>query len=979
VDFVGSRVGKLAGKLLNAVSSILFVMDLGLRPEVMRLVKARGFTEWTEIQEKAIPLILEGKNVLAIAPTGLGKTESVFLPILSKILDAHDAGDKRGIKALYVTPLKALNRDLMERLLFWTRVLGISLAVRHGDTSASERVKQRDQPAEVFITTPETLQSMLVAPKLKDSLSNVKFVVVDEVHELVESKRGLQLELGLERLREKTPFFQAIGLSATIGSEEKAARFIARDAIVVKTVLERGLKASVECPTQPKTESLEELGVSKESRAKLERVMDLIEAHSRTLLFVNTRYIAESLGSLLAETRLKDEVAVHHSSLSKEARLETEKEFKSFGGKLKAIICTSSLELGIDVGSVDLVIQFISPRQVTRFLQRVGRSGHRKHLTPKGVIIANDALDCFESAVIVSRAKKGLLEPLEIRENALDVIAHQAAGLALDFNQITVEKAFAIVKRAPSFETLSMQDFIEVLKQASDAKNISFDGTRFSANKKTRLYYYENLSTIRDTRKYFVKDADKRKNVGVLDEDFVNEYLYPNATFITRGKAWRVLSITENEVIVEATRDLEAAIPDWVGEEIPVSREVAEQTSELIKKLGEQASERASKEHANEENKNKEHESNENKEHESEERAGEETAQAEELYCSLDALNKMLEFSREQKKFFEPNANEIVIETNKNFAAVHCFAGTKANETLSRALGALLSASFGASVRSKASAYGFLLEFPKNVNGEKIKQAMQELSGRSLRAILNQTLPNSTLYRHKFVGVAKAFGVLRKDSELGGFGVRRLVEALRDTPVFKEALEETFFDKLDVQTAAEALGKKILVIQDRGEWSPLAKQFFDFGAFSELLIPPEPSSQVVQAFKQELLEKRVRLLCVYCSKTFGRTLSEYRSLACPYCKSTQLTLADYEEVFEKKNKKKLLTREEENKLREAKRVASLVSAYGRRALLALATFGVGPASAARVLARLQKTDDEFYADLLEAQKKFIKTRRFWQL
>ncbi len=921
-------------------------MELGLRPEVMRLVKAKGFTEWTEIQEKAIPLVLEGKNILAIAPTGFGKSEVAFLSILSKILDAHDAGDKRGIKALYITPLRALNRDLMERLLFWTRVLGISLAVRHGDTSASERVKQREQPAELFITTPETLQSMLVAPKLKDALSNVKFVVIDEVHELVESKRGLQLELGLERLREKAPSFQTIGLSATIGDEKEAARFVARNAIVVKSSVERGLKAGVECPAQPKTDELEELGVSKESRAKLERVMDLIETHSRTLLFVNTRYVAESLGSLLFETRLKDEIAVHHSSLSREARLETEKEFKSFGGKLKTIICTSSLELGIDVGSIDLVIQFVSPRQVTRFLQRVGRSGHSKHLTPKGIVIANDALDCFESAVIVSRAKKGLLEHLEIRKNALDVVAHQAAGLALDFEQLTVDKAFSLIKRARSFETLSMQEFIEVLKQASDAGNISFDGTRFSANKKTRLYYYENLSTIRDVRKYFVKDADKRKNVGVLDEDFVNEYLYQNATFIASGRAWRVLSISDDEVVVEATRDFGAAIPDWVGEEIPVTREVAEQTSELIAELG---------------------------------NAKESEELAQELSCSQDALKKMIEFAREQKKFFESKAGEITIETNKNFAVVHCFAGTKANETLSRALGALLTASLGASVRSKASAYGFLLEFPKNVDGEKLKQALQELSGRSLRAILENALPHSTLFRHKFVGVAKAFGVLRKDSELGGFGVRRLVEALWGTPVFKEALEETFFDKLDLQTAAEALGQKISLIQGRGEWSPLAKQFFNYGAFSELMVPAEPNSQVVQAFKQELLEKRVRLLCAYCGKKFGRTLSDDRVLACPYCKSTQLTLEEYGEVLEKKKRKRELSEEEKRGLREAKRVVSLIAAYGKRALLALETFGVGPKSASRVLARLHKTDDEFYADLLESQKKFIKTRRFWRL
>ncbi|MFH0973753.1 MAG: DEAD/DEAH box helicase, partial [Candidatus Micrarchaeota archaeon] len=184
-----------------------------LRSEVVRIAKAKGFTEWTEIQEKAIPLVLAGKNVLAIAPTGFGKSEVSFLPILSKILDAHDEEakleteqasglpQKQGIKALYVTPLRALNRDMLERLESWCALLGISITVRHGDTTQTERKKQRDKPAEIFVTTPETLQSMLVAPVLGDALENVRFVVIDEVHELADSKRGLQLSLGLQRLR----------------------------------------------------------------------------------------------------------------------------------------------------------------------------------------------------------------------------------------------------------------------------------------------------------------------------------------------------------------------------------------------------------------------------------------------------------------------------------------------------------------------------------------------------------------------------------------------------------------------------------------------------------------------------------------------------------------------------------------------------------------------------------------------------------
>ncbi len=175
-----------------------------LDSRVQKLVRTR-FSEPTEIQVLAIPAILEGKNVLAIAPTGFGKMEAAVLPILTRLLETIDAGKREGIQVIYITPLKALNRDMTERLEFWCHLLGIRLAVRHGDTTSSERAKQRDSPPQFMVTTPETLQSMLIAPKLEKSLENVKWVVVDEVHELADSKRGLQLSLGLQRLRLKTP------------------------------------------------------------------------------------------------------------------------------------------------------------------------------------------------------------------------------------------------------------------------------------------------------------------------------------------------------------------------------------------------------------------------------------------------------------------------------------------------------------------------------------------------------------------------------------------------------------------------------------------------------------------------------------------------------------------------------------------------------------------------------------------------------
>jgi ATP-dependent Lhr-like helicase len=923
-----------------------------LRPEVVRVARAKGFAEWTEIQEKAIPLVLAGKNVLAIAPTGWGKSEVAFLPILSRILDAHDSATenaKRGIKALYITPLRALNRDMLERLESWCALLGVSIAVRHGDTTQTERKKQRDKPAEIFVTTPETLQSMLVAPVLSDALANVRFVVVDEVHELADSKRGLQLALGLERLKEKSGGFQVIGLSATVGNEEEVARFLARDAVVTKSGLERKIDAAIECPSVPRTAEFEGIGLSPENKAKLERVKALIESHNRTLLFVNTRYVAESLSAMLFESLpMRDSVAVHHSSLSREARVETENEFKKFGSKLRAIVCTSSLELGIDVGQIDLAIQFVSPRQATRFLQRTGRSGHRKHLTPKGIVIAENALDCFEAAVLVERARRGLLEPLEIRRNALDVLAHQLAGLALDCGEIKLERAHEIARRAMPFAGIEIGELAKCAAQLHDARCAHFDGEKIRATPKTRLYYYENVSTIRDTKKFFVKDATTRKTIGTLDEEFVAEYLGEGVTFIARGRAWRVLSVTEQEIVVEAARDVGAAVPEWVGEEIPISREVAEGVASLLERACEK-------------------------------KVGENELK-EKFACSEDAAKRMREFALEQTDFFVPRANEIVFESNRELVAMHCFLGTKANETLGRALAALLSAALGAGVRVKTSAYGCMFECGKTVAARKAAAYLRELAGRHLAGVLRNAVPNTSLFRKRFIGVAKAFGVVSKKSELREIGARRLVEALRDSPVFDEALAEVLFDKMSLSDAATAFSLETKTIEDRGRWSPLAREFFDFGAFGELLAPAEPSSQVVQAFKETLLEKRPRLYCTFCGKSFGKTVKDAeQALLCPYCGSNRLTLEDYREVIEKKKKGRELDFEERRKHKEAFAALSVISGYGRRGLLALETFGVGPATARRVLGRLQASEDELVADLLEEQKRFLRTKGYWKV
>jgi len=319
-----------------------------------------GFSKPTLPQILAIPHVLAGENILLIAPTGSGKTEAVLLPVFSNFIQHRN---EKGISIVYVTPLRALNRDLLKRLSFWAEKLGITVEVRHGDTELRLRRRQAVSPPNMLVTTPETLQAVLPGARMKEHLKHVKWVVVDEVHELASSKRGTQLAVALERLYEIAGReFQRIGLSATVGNPEQVAQFIAgtnRSIRVVQASLSKGYKYVVEnpVPTEADYELAGKIGISPEGAARIKRIAELVDSHKSTLIFVNSRTVAEMLGHRFTQLGRSD-TAVHHGSLSKEERIQIEDDFKA--GILKAIICTSTLELGIDIGSVDLVVQYLA-------------------------------------------------------------------------------------------------------------------------------------------------------------------------------------------------------------------------------------------------------------------------------------------------------------------------------------------------------------------------------------------------------------------------------------------------------------------------------------------------------------------------------------------------------------------------------------------------------------------------------------------
>ena len=367
-----------------------------LEPEIRKALAALKIRAPSEAQKQVIPHLLKKEQVLLIAPTGIGKTEAAMLPILDDILKARPDFDESldskpdiertqdsvpaGFYVLYITPLRALNRDMMRRLEWFGKKLGITVGVRHGDTTQYERTKQSKNPPQILITTPETFQIMFTGKNLIGHLKNVRWVVIDEIHEMAQDERGAQLSVGLERLAEivKRKFIR-VGLSATVGSPDEVARFLkggSSDMKIVNVSREKKMKLTITCP-RPNREDIklsDALRTDPESSARLRRCRELIEKNTSTLIFVNTRNTAEILA---ARFHLMDEdfpIGVHHGSLSKHIRVQMEEDFKA--GLINSLICTSSLELGIDIGAADFTIQYNSPRQASRLIQRIGRAGH---------------------------------------------------------------------------------------------------------------------------------------------------------------------------------------------------------------------------------------------------------------------------------------------------------------------------------------------------------------------------------------------------------------------------------------------------------------------------------------------------------------------------------------------------------------------------------------------------------------------------
>ena len=560
------------------------------------------FSSPTEPQILGWPEIRAGRDVLISAPTGSGKTLAAFLICLDRLVRAaRDGTLGNETEVVYVSPLKALSNDVHKNLevplaeisaLAAERGIpfsAIRTAVRTGDTPMSERQKMGKQRPHILVTTPESLYILLTAGKSREMLKTVRTVIVDEIHAVADDKRGSHLALSLARLdalADSKP--QRIGLSATVKPIEQVADFLSPNAHIVNIGHRRAMELAVEVPR-------DELGpvASNEMWAEIyDRVAELILSHRTTLVFVNTRRLSERVTHALKE-RLGDNIVLpHHGSLARALRLNAEERLKN--GELRAVVATASLELGIDIGSVDLVCQIGSPRSIAVALQRVGRSGHWVGAMPNGRFFATTRDELIECAALVRSIRSGQLDRLEIPKAPLDILAQQivAECAARDWQE---EELYALVRGTYSYRDLDRQHFEAIVTMLSDgiATQRGRSGAylhrdqvngRLRGRRGGRLAAITSGGAIPDTANYSVVAEPDGKIVGTVDEDFAVESLSGDV-FLLGTSSWRIRRVEPGRVRVEDAKGAPPSVPFWNGEAPGRTLELSEAVGEVREQI----------------------------------------------------------------------------------------------------------------------------------------------------------------------------------------------------------------------------------------------------------------------------------------------------------------------------------------------------------------------------------------------------------
>src|SRR5512134_1697560 len=554
---------------------------------------ASRFDEPTPAQVEGWRAIREGRHTLIAAPTGSGKTLAAFLTSIDELLkEGLEAPLPDEVRVIYVSPLKALSADIHKNLAVPRREIHallpvkITAAVRSGDTPQPERTAMLRTPPHILVTTPESLYLLLTAERSRAMLKTARAVIVDEIHAVLQSRRGAHLALSLERLDHVCGRkLQRIGLSATQKPIDEVARFLTQENVsIVDKGHKRRLDIAVEVPSSP----LEAVMSHEVWKEIYDRLVSLIESHRTTLITVNTRRLAERMAHQLSERLGAEYVAAHHGSLAKEARLDAEERLRS--GKLKVLVATASLELGIDIGRVDLVCQISSPHRIATFLQRVGRSGHTIKGVPKGRIFPLTRDDLIECAALVRAVRDGELDRVAVPDKPLDVLAQQIVAEASS-GEWGEDALLALFKQAYPYRTLEKAQFMDVVemlargyatRRGRRGALVHYDSLnkKIRGRKGSRLSALVNGGAIPEVFDYRVLLEPEGHFIGTLNEDFAIESL-PGDVFQLGNTSWRILRIGNGVVRVADAQGQPPSMPFWLGEAPARSAEMSAAVSRL--------------------------------------------------------------------------------------------------------------------------------------------------------------------------------------------------------------------------------------------------------------------------------------------------------------------------------------------------------------------------------------------------------------
>ncbi len=759
-------------------------------------------------------------NLLVSAPTGATKTLTGFLSILNELVDSSEKGileDK--IYCVYISPLKALNEDIRINLIEPLKEMeemagkrfGIRIAVRTGDTTSYEKSKMLKNPPHILITTPESLAIVLSSSRFINLLGKVDWCIVDEIHALAENKRGVHLSVSLERLQKLSPAMTRTGLSATIAPLEEISKFLVgydkgelRNCTVADVQFVKKMDLKVLSPVPDLIDS-EHATMHHQMYELIDR---LIQTHRTTLIFTNTRSATERVIDYLKEKFPKNyapaepTIGAHHGSLSKTMRHGIEKRLRE--GKLKAVVSSTSLELGIDIGYIDLVILLGSPKSVARAIQRIGRSGHKLHDTSVGRIIVLDRDDLVECSVLLKSAVEKKIDRIHIPTNCLDVLAQQIDGIAIA-EKIHTKELFELVKKSYCFKDLKYKDFVEVIDYLS-GRYISLEDRNIYAKiwhdeatgmigrkgRLGRVIYMTNIGTIPDETFVTVKMGEQP--IGRIDEAFL-ERLKRGDVFVLGGEKYEFLYSKGMVAYVSSSVYRPPTIPSWFSEMLPLSFDLAMDIGKFRRLMEEKFRHNKTKQETIDFINNY-------------------------LYVDKNAADSIYNFFKEQFLYAEiPHDKKIIVEfynaDDKKYAVFHTLFGRRVNDCLSRAAAFAISRTQHTDVEIGVTDNGFYFGYTKNIN---VMNAFKLIKSDKFDLLLNAAIERTEVLKRRFRHCAsRALMILREykghrkrvgrqqvSSMILMSAVRRIS---KDFCILKEARREVLEDLMDIENAKKIIKK----------------------------------------------------------------------------------------------------------------------------------------------------------------------------